>query len=449
MVEKSPVRSASSLAEAPLKSDTLEPVRAPALDRAHVEALITKEYAGLRLLIFRRARDLNVAADLLNDAICTTWEKWLAGQIAHPEQIAGYVFQVAMNLLRNHRRAMAERPDKRAEVKALDELPMDESPEARGVEDRLAHRVKRLLQGMSSQRDPTHPRAVLPERRRPRDHLSRHEAHARAVRARYRSCRRAAAATDGSARLRRARTVLPARGDVSEKGNGMSVTKLFNDDDPTIANRYLAGQLTQTEQATFEAELESNATTLQELEATARLKVGLERLRETGQLDDMLRPTSTTRQVLVGLAATIAVAVIAASFLIGYFREPTTAPMLAATSAAFVDMQGSVLPVGGTYAVFRKRVDDYDVTISLPSDRKVIALRAFPSPGAAQRYRVSLARMRDDGSVEPSESVAALNPADDGFVTVFVDSALLSPGRDPMSVSAADGPEIPRMPNPS
>lgn len=224
----------------------------------------------------------------------------------------------------------------------------------------------------------------------------------------------------------------------------MSVTKLFNDDDPTIANRYLAGQLTQTEQATFEAELESNATTLQELEATARLKVGLERLRETGQLDDMLRPTSTTRQVLVGLAATIAVAVIAASFLIGYFREPTTAPMLAATSAAFVDMQGSVLPVGGTYAVFRKRVDDYDVTISLPSDRKVIALRAFPQSGApAQRYRVSLARMRDDGSVEPSQSVAALNPADDGFVTVFVDSALLSPGRYRMSVSAADGPENP------
>lgn len=157
MVENRPVSSASSLAESPLKQDALEPSpgAAPALTRAQVEALIAKEYTGLRLLIFRRARDLNVASDLLNDAICTTWEKWLAGQIAHPEQIAGYVFQVAMNLLRNHRRAMVERPDKRADVKALDELPMDEAPEARGIEDRLARRVKALLQSMSSQRDRT------------------------------------------------------------------------------------------------------------------------------------------------------------------------------------------------------------------------------------------------------------------------------------------------------
>ncbi len=168
MVENRPVSGASSLAESPLKAENLElrpvlagsggqpaPGAAPSMSRADIEALIAKEYSGLRLLIFRRARDLNVAADLLNDAICTTWEKWLAGQVAHPEQIAGYVFQVAMNLLRNHRRAMVERPDKRADVKALDDLAMDDSPDARGIEDRLARRVKALLQSMSSQRDRT------------------------------------------------------------------------------------------------------------------------------------------------------------------------------------------------------------------------------------------------------------------------------------------------------
>src|SRR5262245_11547363 len=102
MVEKPPVSSASSLAESRLKPEPPEPAPTrmrpssppgQSLDRAAVEALIAREYAGLRLLIFRRARDLNVAADLLNEAICTTWEKWLAGQVAHPEQIAGYVFQ--------------------------------------------------------------------------------------------------------------------------------------------------------------------------------------------------------------------------------------------------------------------------------------------------------------------------------------------------------------------
>jgi RNA polymerase sigma-70 factor (ECF subfamily) len=172
MIEKRLVNSVSSILESPLKTDAREPdshipplpeaahpSSAPRsgapLDKADVEALIKKEYAGLRLLIFRRARDIDVASDLLNEAICTTWQKWLDGRIERPEQIAGYVFQVAMNLLRNHRRTMAERPNRRAEAKALDELPMDDSSERRGIEERITARVKLLLRSMGSQRDRT------------------------------------------------------------------------------------------------------------------------------------------------------------------------------------------------------------------------------------------------------------------------------------------------------
>src|SRR6185312_10018094 len=115
------------------------------------------------------------------------------------------------------------------------------------------------------------------------------------------------------------------------------------DDDPTIASRYLAGQLTDAERAAYEAELEKDSKALRELEATARLKVGLERLRETGQLDEVLRPTSTGRQLLVGLAATVAIAVIAASFILGYFRQSGSTPLVAAASAAFMDGQGNAL----------------------------------------------------------------------------------------------------------
>ena len=69
----------------------------------------------MRLLIQRRTGDPQLAADLLNDAVCTTWEKWQAGQIERPELIAGYIFQVAMNLLRNQRRKLGERPETRAD----------------------------------------------------------------------------------------------------------------------------------------------------------------------------------------------------------------------------------------------------------------------------------------------------------------------------------------------
>ncbi len=216
----------------------------------------------------------------------------------------------------------------------------------------------------------------------------------------------------------------------------MSVTNLFDDTDPTLANRYLAGQLSDAERAAFEAELARHGATLQELEATARLKVGLERLRETGELEHMLRPTSTTRQIIVGLAASIAVAVIAASFLLGYFRQPASAPLLAATAASFMDVQGSALSIGATVAVFRKRTGDYDAVIKLPPARNAIQIRVLPQLAApAGRYRVSLARMRADDTTEPSESVADLSPADDGFVTVFADSARLTPGRYRLAVS--------------
>jgi RNA polymerase sigma-70 factor, ECF subfamily len=127
------------------------------LSEADVAALIERNYVGLRLLVSRRCRDQHVAADLLNEAVCTTWAKWQAGKIERPEQIAGYVLQVTMNLLRNHRRAIGERPEKRADATKLQELPGDTQPSDEAMEREIAAQVKNVIRGMSSQRD----RAIL------------------------------------------------------------------------------------------------------------------------------------------------------------------------------------------------------------------------------------------------------------------------------------------------
>jgi RNA polymerase sigma-70 factor (ECF subfamily) len=123
------------------------------VDREALAALIEKEYVGLRLLIARKAEDPQLGADLLNEAICTTWEKWQNGQIARPQQIAGYVFQVAMNLLRNHRRGMGVRPEKRASASELDGLQAKGEPRDELIESDLATRVKTLIRDMGSERD--------------------------------------------------------------------------------------------------------------------------------------------------------------------------------------------------------------------------------------------------------------------------------------------------------
>jgi RNA polymerase sigma-70 factor (ECF subfamily) len=134
-----------------------QPPAKPPLTEAAVTALIEQNYVGLRLLVSRRCRDPQVAADLLNEAVVTTWAKWQAGRIERPEQIAGYVLQVTMNLLRNHRRAIAERPEKRADAAKLQELPSEGEPGDETIEREIAIQVKNVIRGMSSQRD----RAIL------------------------------------------------------------------------------------------------------------------------------------------------------------------------------------------------------------------------------------------------------------------------------------------------
>jgi len=65
---------------------------------------VYRDYPGLRALILRRVRDPEVAADILQDAAVTTLEKLRSGEIAHPENLGGYLYRVAINHLRNHRR---------------------------------------------------------------------------------------------------------------------------------------------------------------------------------------------------------------------------------------------------------------------------------------------------------------------------------------------------------
>jgi RNA polymerase sigma-70 factor (ECF subfamily) len=125
----------------------------PGMDRAAVAALIAKHYTGLRLLILRRAGDPELAADILNQAACTAWEKWQSGQVRRPEEIGGYIFQVAMNLLRNRRRKVADRADRRADSEVLGHLPAAADATDRWLEKKIAARVKRVLQELTSPRD--------------------------------------------------------------------------------------------------------------------------------------------------------------------------------------------------------------------------------------------------------------------------------------------------------
>lgn len=127
------------------------PASTPTISRAELDALIAREYWGLRKLLERHTRDPELAADLINDAICTAWEKWQAGEIAQPGLIAGFVFRVAMNLLRNHRRSVGDQEHRRAGERQLETLQAE--PEADSMDQGIAKKVRRILESMTPVRD--------------------------------------------------------------------------------------------------------------------------------------------------------------------------------------------------------------------------------------------------------------------------------------------------------
>ena len=77
---------------------------APVADPVSHLAAVYRDYPGLRALILRRVRDPDLAADILQDAAVTTLEKLRSGAIADLQNLGGYLYRVALNHLRNHRR---------------------------------------------------------------------------------------------------------------------------------------------------------------------------------------------------------------------------------------------------------------------------------------------------------------------------------------------------------
>jgi RNA polymerase sigma-70 factor (ECF subfamily) len=120
---------------------------------AQQQEMLLRDMSGLKAQLTRVTRDAELAADLLQDAIVTALQKLEAGEIEHRGQLDGYVYRVALNHLRNHRRK-----DK-SSVSGPDALPElvdveSENRPARVIEGgRFGTVVAQLLKEMSSPRD--------------------------------------------------------------------------------------------------------------------------------------------------------------------------------------------------------------------------------------------------------------------------------------------------------
>jgi hypothetical protein len=196
-------------------------------------------------------------------------------------------------------------------------------------------------------------------------------------------------------------------------------------DDPALASRYLAGQLSASELHAYEQHLLDNPDAVAELEGTARMKVGLANLRDAGQLERLLRARTTLGSRWPALAAAAALIVIA----VGLWRS-VDAPRdttLVGTASELLDGTGRPLTSGSTYALLRTRSSAYDAVIELPPEPRAIELRVRPD-APAPMYGVALSRIQADGSVTHVGNVSELSAEADGFVRLYVDSSRLVTG---------------------
>ena len=198
-------------------------------------------------------------------------------------------------------------------------------------------------------------------------------------------------------------------------------------DDPALASRYLAGQLSHTELQAYEQHLLENPDAVQELEATARMKAGLANLRDAGQLENLLReaPAPRLRRTGMALAAAAALAVITVGLWRG-IDTPTDATLVA-TASELIGPSGRPLATGSTYALLRTRSSAYDAVIELPGEPRAIELRVRPET-PAPAYSVALSRIHPDASVVQIGNVSELKAEADGFVRLYVDSSRLESG---------------------
>lgn len=114
---------------------------------------IKRHYTGLYTLLHRRIGDANIAQEILNEAVLTAITHSRAGRVSDPKRMAGYVFRVALNLYRNHRREYANRPGVYASDEDVDQLPSQRATEEAAMDSSIVRQLVSIIASLPTARD--------------------------------------------------------------------------------------------------------------------------------------------------------------------------------------------------------------------------------------------------------------------------------------------------------
>jgi hypothetical protein len=193
---------------------------------------------------------------------------------------------------------------------------------------------------------------------------------------------------------------------------------------------YLAGRLSDLENRAFEDRLARDPDLVRELELATRLREGLARLRDRGELD-----VGASRRVARRWTWGAALAATLAGVALLVFLQPAgRAPSVLAAAVA---------PATGTAATFTFVAMRGAVTapvLDLPA-RGVVELRASPSSTSPEtRYRIELERLGAGGSRAAVGELGGVAVGGDGLVHAYADASRLVAGNYRLTVRAEADP---------
>jgi len=212
------------------------------------------------------------------------------------------------------------------------------------------------------------------------------------------------------------------------------ISRKYIDDHDFVA-RYLANQLSEAEQESFEAYYLEHPELLRELNRTAQFKSGLIDLQESGTLQKLIEERPRWRRAgTIAIAASLLVVVVAGS--VWFSSQHGSQPLLAASVKTLTPLLHSALPVASAFDIQRTRTSSYDATITRPDSAAAIELRIKPEvPAVPAVYRVSVGVVAANDSVTELATASGLQTAKDGFVTVYLSAATLAPAVYQLKIS--------------
>jgi hypothetical protein len=206
-------------------------------------------------------------------------------------------------------------------------------------------------------------------------------------------------------------------------------------DDHALVARYLANQLTGAERESFEQYFLEHPELLDEMNRTAQFKAGLLDLQESGQLAPALaKKTGFNRTAVFATAATVLVALTA---IAGIWLGRASPALVAASIDDLTPRFAASLQLSRSVRIERTRTSSYDATIVLPASSAAIELRIKPAVAAPGKYWIRVSRFAADDSVKPVATLNGVAPGADGLISVYFNSANLSPAVYELQVADA------------